>query len=142
MGKEPRTPVPPSVCTEQCLGYIAIRGQSCTFRCNSIYTLIAARGELSPQSADKPCPGNRNTEPLQGFGRAPHIPLWSDTTMPKGDPIWAKMYCTRVFYRQMFSEHHHKSSDVRPAFSITEGKFRVRGPSKPLTIQYIYVICT
>src|SRR5215211_5863603 len=69
----------------------------------------ATRGELSSQSADIACPGDRNMETVERFGRAPHIPLGSDTTSPKDDRIWAKMYCVFMFDRQIFSEHRYES---------------------------------
>jgi hypothetical protein len=85
-----------------CSAYMAIRVESCTFRRNpQIDTLMAARDVLSDLCATgKPAQGKRR--------EAPHVPLQSDTTVPKEDPIWAKMYCVLMFDIQLFAEHHHE----------------------------------
>src|ERR671916_784781 len=65
--------------------------------------------ESAPMLTLAPEPHKTRPAPVQDKRReAPHVPLQSDTSVPKEDPIWAKMYRVLMFDIQLFAEHHHE----------------------------------
>ena len=61
---------------------------------------------------------------MEEAGGTPYIPFRSNTVIPKGDSIWAKMYHLIIFNRGEFMRHYyHQSSSVESVFSMIKGKF-------------------
>ena len=79
--------------------------------------------DVSEVAADKAYLSHWNMETVEGLGGTPFIPFKTNTTVPKDDSIWAKMYYLFMFNRETFLAHYHKRSNAESVFSAIKAKF-------------------
>ena len=108
MGKEPRTPVPPSVCTEHVQVTPLFGSSHAPF--DVILMIAPSTREAGSRFIAQAVLARvtRTWNSSKNFGSTTRIPFLPVTTVPKDDPRWAKMYCVLMFDGQIFSEHRYE----------------------------------
>jgi transposase len=92
-------------------------------------------------SADKAYLSRKNLKATAKANAIPYIPFKINTSVPKGNNIWAEMYHYFMSNREEFLEHYHKRSNVETAFSMIKAKFGDAVRSKSHVGQLNEVLC-
>lgn len=101
----------------------------------------AAYFQVAEVSADKAYLSHTNLNAVDHVGGKAYIPFKSNTAVPTGDSVWARMYHYFMYNRESFLDHYHKRSNVETVFSMIKGKFGDAVRSKTDTAQINEALC-
>lgn len=91
--------------------------------------------------ADKAYSSRGNLELVKSIGGTPYIPLKSNS-LPTGESeVWEKLWFYFQMYREDFSAHYHKRSNVESTMSMIKAKFGEHIRSKTDTAIVNELLC-